>query len=183
MCVQVLKFQTHMNTYVYLCTMATPWEIDPTGPADRDGAGAGAMGGDSAGDSTLPPPLQPSEGIDSTNPFQPTRSTSTPYPPPYDDGETIEMTHMGDENDDESDDENIPLLTGFRNESERTKLEAVLKRIKAKFPRVLFYKLGPIGFGHKPENEGIVVSFGPGKKMGDKTFYVETRIEKQDGSG
>ena len=43
-----------------LCTMSTPWEIDPT-TTDRDGAGAagGAMGGDSAGDSTLPPPLKP----------------------------------------------------------------------------------------------------------------------------
>ena len=43
--------------------MSTPGEIDPTTTTDRDGAGAegGAMGGDSAGDSTLPPPLQPQE--------------------------------------------------------------------------------------------------------------------------
>ena len=54
--------------------MASPWKIDPTDPADRDGANEGGAvggGGDSAGDSTLPPPLQPPEDIDRTNPFQP----------------------------------------------------------------------------------------------------------------
>ena len=41
--------------------MASPWKIDPTDPADRDGANEGGAvgGGDSAGDSTLPPPSSP----------------------------------------------------------------------------------------------------------------------------
>ena len=38
--------------------MSTPGEFEPTTDTNRDGAGAGAMGGDSAGDSTLPPPIQ-----------------------------------------------------------------------------------------------------------------------------
>ena len=77
--------------------MTEPWEIDPTDPdGDRDGAGAegGAVGGDSAGDSTLPPSLQPPEEVDRTNPFEPTGGTSTPYPPPDDAGETIELGYM-----------------------------------------------------------------------------------------
>ena len=95
--------------------MATPVEFDPTYPeGNRDGAGAegGAMGGDSAGDSTLPPPLQPTEEIDRTNPFQPTGGTSTPYPPPDDGGEAMEMSHMPlDEW--ELDPDDIPRLEEF----------------------------------------------------------------------
>ena len=54
--------------------MTESWEIDPTNTdGDRDGAGAegSAVGGDSAGDTTLPPQLQPPEDIDRTNPFNP----------------------------------------------------------------------------------------------------------------
>ena len=48
--------------------------FDPT-TTDGDGAGAeGAVSGDSAGDTNLPPPLQP----DIKNPFQSTGATSTP---------------------------------------------------------------------------------------------------------
>ena len=158
--------------------MTEPWDIDPTEP-DRDGAGAtgGAIGGDSAGDTTLPPPPQPPEEIDRTNPFNPT-GTSTPYPP-EDTGETIEL---GDMNLDEweLDPDGFPLLKEFTSaEDQRTLLEKSLRFIKDKFPKVDFSKLGPIGFGKKPENVGEIVSFGKGK--GGK--FGETRVFKKDGSG
>ena len=127
-------------------TMASPWEIDPTDPGHRDVAGAegGAMGGDSAGDSTFPPPLQPPEEIDRTNPFQPTGS-STPYPPPDDGGEAMEMSNMPLE-ETEFDPDDIPLLEEFMNVDEKkTVLDKALRFIKDKFPKVDFKKLGPYG--------------------------------------
>ena len=101
--------------------MTEPWEIDPTDPT-RDGAGAedGAVGGDSAGDTTLPPPLQSPQDIDRTNPFNPTGGTSTPYPPPDDGGETIELSNMNvDEMELTTDEER--LLEGFTNADEAKK--------------------------------------------------------------
>ena len=151
------------NTYLYLCTMSTPWEIDPTEP-DRDGAGAegGAVGGgDSAGDSTLPPPLQPPEDTDRTNPFQPT-GASTPYPP-EDTSEAIELSNMpSDEATAFLGSDYIPSVTQVdyvdADEKER-QLEKVKRFIKDKFPKVDFAKLGPIGLGKKLENQFRFVKF------------------------
>ena len=155
----------------------TPWVIDPTNP-DGDGAGAegGAMGRDSAGDTTLPPPLQPPQDVERTNPFEP-GAPSTPYQPqgatsgPYHDGEVIEMSNMGAE-----EDSLAPLLQAFISESEReTAVERVKRFTSDKYKKVDFSQFGPIGWGKKPENENEIVVIGP--KGG------ETRIVKQDGSG
>ena len=134
-----------------------------------------AVGGDSAGDTTLPPPLQPPQDVDRTNPFEPTGGTSTPYPPPDDGGEDIELSNMNlDEI--EFDPDDIPLLTDFMNaEDKATGLDTTLRFIEDKFPKVDFKKLGPIGWGNKEENIGEIVQFGP--KLG------ETRVLKKDGSG
>ena len=139
--------------------MATPWEIDPTDPdGDRDGTGAkgGAVGGDSAGDTTLPPPIQPPEDINRTNPFEPTGGTSTPYPPPDDTGENIELSNFNiDELEFDPDDIPIPITeVDYVDADERTRIIERGKRfIKDKFPKVDFKKLGPIGLGKKPENK------------------------------
>ena len=147
--------------------------FDPT-TADTDGAGAGAegaVGGDSAGHTTLPPPLQP----DITNPFEPTGATSTPYKPPGDDGEAIEMSNM-DLDEYEFDPDDIPLLEEFISaDDKQSAVDRTLQFIKAKFKTVDFKKLGPIGWGKKPENRGEIVHFGP--KGG------EDRVLKKDGSG
>ena len=141
--------------------MSTPGEIDPTYPADHDGAGA--EGGDAASDSNLPPPLQPPEDIDRTNPFQPT-GASTPYPDD-DGGETIELSSLPDE---EADafllgPDHIPTVTEVdfvdADEKER-RLETVKRFIKDKFPNVDFAKLGPIGLGKRLENQFKFVKFG-----------------------
>ena len=112
--------------------MTEPWGIDPTDP-DRDGAGAegGAVGEDSAGDTSLPPPLQPPQDVDRTNPFEPTGGTSTPYPP-EDNGEDIELSNMNlDEM--EFDPDDIPLLTDFTDaEAKQTALNKTLRFIKDK---------------------------------------------------
>ena len=140
--------------------MTEPWEIDPTDP---DGEGAGA----------LPPPLQPPPDIDRTNPFEP-GGTSTPYPP-EDNGEVIEL---GDMNLDEMefDPDDIPLLTDFMSEEDKTSaVDKTLRFIKNKYKKVDFKKLGPIGWGKKPENRGEIGHFGP--KLG------EDRVLKKRGSG
>ena len=159
-----------------LCTMSTPWEIDPT-TTDRDGAGAegGAMGGDSAGDSTLPPPLQPPEDIDRTNPFQPP-GASTPYPP-EDTGETIELSNM-DLDEIGVPPVEVPLLTDFL-EDPQEEIDKTNQLIKDKFPKVDFSQIDPMGFGKKQENQGELVTFGKGK--GGK--YGETRVLKKRGRG
>ena len=162
--------------------MTEPWEIDPTDPdrdgADRDGDGAGAMGGDSAGDTTLPPPLQPPEDIDRTNPFEPTGGTSTPYLSDNVD-EEIELTNMSLDELGFSDD--VPLLTSITEftseENKQTIFNKSRRYIKDKFPKVDFRKLGSIGFSKRPENVGEIVQFGKGKQLG------ETRVFKKDGSG
>ena len=134
--------------------MTEPWEIDPT-KTDTDGAGAegGAVGGDSAGDTNLPPPLQPPPDDDRTNPFEPTGGTSTPYPPPDDGGEGIELSNMNlDEIKFDPDD--IPPLTDFTNaEDKATVLDKTLRFIKDKFPKVDFKKIGPIGWGKKKKQK------------------------------
>ena len=131
--------------------MAEPWEIDPT-TTDTDGAGTegGAVGGDSAGDTTLPPPLQPQPDIDRTNLFEPT-GASTPYPP-EDDSKDIELSNMNlDEI--EFDPDDIPLLTDFMSEDEKkTRLARAFQFIKDKFPKVDLKKLGPTGFSKKQGN-------------------------------
>ena len=161
---------------IYLPTVTEPWEIDPTNP-DGEGAGAegGAVGGGSAGDTTLPPPLQPTQDVDRTNPFEATWGTSTPYPPPDDSGELIELGDMNlDEMELDADD--IPLLTGFTDADEKeTVLNKTLRFIKDKFSKVDFKKLGSIGWGHQEENEGEIVQFGP--------RLDETRVLKKDGFG
>ena len=164
--------------------MTEPWEIDPTNTdGDRDGAEGGAMGGDSAGDTTLPPPIQPSEDIDRTYPFEPTGGTSTPYQSDSVD-EQIELANMdlGDEKDWNFDD--IPLLTDFTSAEDRqTAIAKALQFIKDRFPKVDFRKLGPIGFGKKPENLEEIVKIGKGQQFGKTKLYGETKIFKKDGSG
>ena len=158
--------------------MSTPWEIDPT-ETDRDGAGAegGAVGGDSAGDSNLPPPLQTQEDRDRPNPFQP-KGASTPYPP-EDTGEAIELSAM-DLNELDVPPDEVPLLTDFFNSDDQQKaIDDTNQLIKEKFPNVDFSQIGPIGFGKKPENQGEIVSFGKGK--GGK--FGETRVLKKGGRG
>ena len=170
LCFQIYKYISHK--------MTEPWEIDPTEP-DRDGAGAagGAAGGDFAGDITLPPPLQPPQDIDRTNPFEPTGGTSTPYPPPDDAGETNELSNMNlDEWELDTDD--IPIVTevDYVDADERTRLIEKGKRfIKDQFPNVDFKKLGPIGLGKKPENKYRLVRYGA--KGGEDTIF------KKDNSG
>ena len=158
--------------------MASPGEIDPTDPADRDGANeGGAVGGDSAGDSTLPPPLQPPEDIDRTNPFHP-QGASTPYPS-HNTGEAIELATMNLNKVDVPPDE-VPLLEAFLNDEDQEKaIDETNRLIQDKFPQADFSRIDPIGFGEKPENRGEIVTFGIGK--GGK--YGETRILKKDGSG
>ena len=74
----------------------------------------------------------------------------------------------------------IPLLTDFMDANQKeTILERARRRVKNKFPDVNFKKLGPIGFGHKPENKGEIVQFGEGK--GQK--FGENRIFRKDNSG
>ena len=69
------------------------FDFDPTTKPEGEGAG-GAVGGDSAGDTNLLPPLKPPQQPDITNPFEPTGATSTPYKSPGDDGEEIELSNM-----------------------------------------------------------------------------------------
>ena len=161
-----------------LCTMSTPWEIDPT-TTDRDGAGAagGAMSGDSAGDSTLPPPLKPPEDIDRTNPFQPT-GASTPNPP-EDTGETTELSNMDLDEIGVPPDE-VPLLTDFLDSNnQQEEIDKTNQLIKDKFPNVDFSQIDSMGFGKKQENQGEIVTFGQGK--GGK--YGETRVLKKRSRG
>ena len=94
------------------------------------------MGGDSACDSTLPPPLQPPEDIDRTNPFQPP-GASTPYPP-EDTGETIELSNMDLDEIGVSPDE-VPLLTNFLDSNaQQEEIDKTQRLIKDKFPNVDF---------------------------------------------
>ena len=124
----------------------------PFDPTTTEGAGAGAeggaVGGDSAGDGKLPPPLQPPPDIDRTNPFEP-GGTSTPYPPPENDREAMELSNMNlDET--EFDPDDTPLLTNVMySDEQKTFLEKGLKFIKSKFAKVDFKKLGPVGFSKK----------------------------------
>ena len=158
--------------------MSTPWEIDPTTP-DRDGAGAegGAMGGDAAGDSNLPPPLQRPEDIDRTNPFEP-GGTSTPYL--ADSDEQIELANMELDEGGGFDVHLIVHATDLTSPEDKENILVRARRyIRRKFPRVCFRKLGPMGFGHKTETKGDIVIFGPGK--GNQ--YGEARVFKKDGSG
>ena len=158
--------------------MATPGEIEPTEPG-RDGAGAedGAVGGDSASDSALPPPLQPPQDIDRTNPFQP-QGSSTPYPS-HDSGEAIELATMNLEEMGLPPDE-IPLLEDFLNPDDQQRaIDDTNRLIQDMFLQADFSRIDPIGFGKKPENRGEIVTFGKGK--GGK--YGETRVLKKDGSG
>ena len=160
---------------MYTLVMASLGEIDPTYPADHDGAGA--VGEDAAGDSNLPPPLQPPEDIDRTNPFQPT-GASTPYPDDY--GENIELSSLPNE---EAEafilgPDHIPTVTEldfFDVEEKERQLERVKRFIKDKFPKVDFGKLGPIGLGKRLENQFKFVKFGG--RGG------ESRIIKADNSG
>ena len=89
--------ENHQNKKYKYTNMSGEGDLpfDPT-TTEGEGAGAagGAVGGDSRGDITLPPPPQPPPDIDGTNPFEPTGGTSTPYPPPGDDNEEIELTNL-----------------------------------------------------------------------------------------
>ena len=73
------------------------------------------------------------------------------------------------------DDDLAPLLESFMTENERqSAIDRTINLIKFKFKTVDLKKLGPIGWGKKPENRGVIVHFGP--KGG------EDRIVKKDGS-
>ena len=74
-------------------------------------------GGDSAGDTNLPPPLQLPQEVDRTQQFQP-GATSTPYQPPGGDGEGIELGNL-DLDEMEFDPDDILLLTDFISEDDR----------------------------------------------------------------
>ena len=138
------------------------FDFDPTTTTESEGAGAeGAVGEDSAGDTNLPPPLQPPQRPDITNPFQPTGATSTPYKTPGDDAEEIELSNLDPENTD-FDPDDIPLLTDFMSENEiETAIDKTRRLIKDKFKKADFHKLRPIGWNKKPENQFDIVSFGP----------------------
>ena len=156
--------------------MSTPGEIDPTEPV-RAGAEGDAVGGDSAGDSTLPPPLQTQEDRDRPNPFQP-KGASTPYSP-EDTGEAIELSAM-DLNELDVPPDEVLLLTDFLNSDAQQKaIDDTNQLIKDKFLNVDFSQIDPIGWGKKPENQGEIVSFGKGK--GGK--FGETRVLKKGGRG
>ena len=148
-------------------------------PADRDDAGAagGAAGGDSAGDSNLPPPLQPPENTERANPFQ-QQGDSTKYP---DDGggEVIELANMSLDEIGVPPDE-VPLLTDLLSAENKEKVvDDTIQLIQDKFPQADFYRIDPIGWGKKPENQGEIVSYGKGK--GGR--YGETRILKKGALG
>ena len=113
--------------------------------------------------------------------FQP-GATSTPYQPsgatasgPYHNGEEIELSDLTPENTEWAPDD-IPLLTEVMSADEKkTRLAKGFQLIKDKFRKVNFRKIGPIGYGKKPENIGEIVRYGP---QGG-----EDRIFKKDGSG
>ena len=104
----------------------------PFDPTTTDGDGA--VGRDSAGDTTLPPPLQP----DITNPFEPTGATSTPYKTPGNDSEAIEMSNM----DYNEYDDNMPLLEKFVTDSEKeTAIERTKRFIRDKYKKTGFKEI------------------------------------------
>ena len=120
------------------------------------------------------------EEVDTTRPFQP-GAASTPYQPPvaasdpYHGGEAHEMSNLDPEHD-EWDPESMPLLEEFISADDRqSAVDRTINFIKGIFKSVDFKKLGPIGWGKKPENRSEIVHFGP--KGG------EDRILKKDGSG
>ena len=135
-------------------------DIDPTDPT-HTGAGAegGAVPEDSAGDYNLPPPLQPPEDIDRTNPFEP-RGASTPYPDDY--GEEHEMNRMGPEHEGLGDE--VPLIPNYDDfvytEDKETLMNRFKEAIKARRPKVDFSRI-VIGLGKKKGNQGKAVAFGP----------------------
>ena len=117
--------------------MSKPGEIDidPTTTTEGEGAKGGAVGGDSEGDTTFPPPLQPPPDIDRTNPFEPTGGTLTPYSPPEDDRDALELSNV-DPDYDEFDPDDIPLLTDFLSEEDNsTVLDKTLQFIKDKYKK------------------------------------------------
>ena len=75
-------------------------------------------GGDSAGDTNLPPPLQPPQEVDRTQPFQP-GATSTPYQPPGDDGEEIELSNLDLDEMEFDPNDIIPLFTDIMSEDKK----------------------------------------------------------------
>ncbi|KAJ7390849.1 hypothetical protein OS493_022408 [Desmophyllum pertusum] len=111
--------------------------------------------------------------VDTTRPFQPGTAST-----PYHEGEQIPMQTFRHEQSglpETSFDEQIPLLGDFTHHDKPAMLERAKNFIKAKFPRVDFAKLGPIGFSKKSGHEATMVSFGA--KGG------ETEIFKKDNSG
>ncbi|KAJ7328602.1 hypothetical protein OS493_023871 [Desmophyllum pertusum] len=96
--------------------------------------------------------------VDTTRPFQPGTAST-----PYHEGEQIPMqTFRHEQSGLPSFDEEIPLLGAFTHQDDKPAfLEKAKNFIKARFPRVDFAKLGPIGFGKKIGNEDTIVSFGP----------------------
>jgi len=110
--------------------------------------------------------------VNRTQPFDP-GAASTPYQPgaPYNEGEQMEMSTFRHEQSDLPDTsyvetsfisgENIPLLEPFiHNDDKPAMLERAKEKIKSRFPKVDFKKLGPIGFSEKG-NQTEIVSFGP----------------------
>jgi len=111
--------------------------------------------------------------VNRTQPFQP-GAASTPYHV----GEQIQMKTFNREQSGLPDTSYVetPLLGDLTDtEVKRYHVGRAIDYIKNRFPRVDFKKLGPIGFGKKPNTQGKIVSYGA--KGG------ETPIFKQDGSG
>jgi len=111
--------------------------------------------------------------VNRTQPFQPGAAST-----PYHGGEQIQMQAFSHEHSGLPDESYVetPLLGDMTDaEVKRYHVSRAFDFIKSRFPRVDFQKLGPIGFGKKPNTQGNIVSYGP--KGG------ETPIFKQDGSG
>ncbi|KAJ7371908.1 hypothetical protein OS493_022005 [Desmophyllum pertusum] len=104
--------------------------------------------------------------VDTTRPFQPGTAST-----PYHEGEQIPMQTFRHEQSglpETSFDEQIPLLGDFTHHDKPAMLERAKNFIKAKFPRVDFAKLGPIGFSKTSGHEATMVSFGA--KGGETEF-------------
>jgi len=111
--------------------------------------------------------------VNRTQPFQPGAAST-----PYHGGEQIQMQTFSFEQSGLPDKSYVetPLLGDLTDtEVKNYHVGRAIDYIKNRFPKVNFQKLGPIGFGKKPNTQGNIVAYGP--KGG------ETPIFKQDGSG
>ncbi|KAL9959890.1 hypothetical protein ACROYT_G033262 [Oculina patagonica] len=112
--------------------------------------------------------------VNTTKKFDPP-DASTPYTP-YHGGEEIQMQTMQHEKSGQpSYIEKITFNTVVSEEDKQSMIKSTKQFIKDKFSEVVFKKIGPIGFGKRPENDGKIVSFG--SRGGDDEIF------KKDGTG